>query len=121
MGFVAVWAVLGAVGAAIAVWRTGHAGLGAAISVLLGPLGWLLAFCLPDVRARCANCRAVIDPQAFVCQHCGKRLRSDTSIMANVQHESTEAAFCMKCGVDGVSTAELGRMVYYCTRCGRKL
>lgn len=53
----------------------GRPGDGAAFGVLLGPLGWIVACFLSDLRWRCPECRREIPRGAFVCCHCHLRFR----------------------------------------------
>ena len=48
-------------------------GGGAVFGAILGPLGWLLIFCM-DERPRCPECRGKVFHKATRCCHCGAQL-----------------------------------------------
>ena len=52
----------------------GRAGTGMLLALILGPLGWLIIFCLDDRRPRCPHCAEVVQAEATLCPHCGRRL-----------------------------------------------
>jgi hypothetical protein len=60
-------------GAVIGKFR-GRAFVGGLVGLLLGPVGWLLILLGPDHRAKCPECRGVIDPRAKRCPHCREPL-----------------------------------------------
>lgn len=60
-----------AIGAAIGRAAKGRPGVGAFLGALLGPLGWIVVLLFKDLRARCPECRRVIDPVARKCGGCG--------------------------------------------------
>jgi hypothetical protein len=74
--------------AAILVWVLVNAGIGGALgklrnqvangamlSVVLGPVGWIGVFCLPDLRPTCPECLGVVILGATRCRHCGIEIR----------------------------------------------
>src|SRR5437773_11768956 len=66
------WVACGLVGQLIA--RTRGAREGFTISVLLGPLGWLLVALRPDTRTKCSQCFGVVPQFATKCMHCGSQI-----------------------------------------------
>ena len=46
--------------------------LGWLLGLLLGPIGWLIVLTLPDARARCRECGAVLNRGARRCAGCGE-------------------------------------------------
>jgi hypothetical protein len=70
----AVWVAVNAlIGFGLGKLR-GQTGSAVALAVLLGPLGWLLIFCLHDARPKCPECGGVVVPNARKCRHCGSGL-----------------------------------------------
>jgi hypothetical protein len=63
-----------AVGAIIGGHFQGRPILGAVLGFLFRSIGWIMIFCFPDPRRRCAACRAVAGAQATDCGRCGRRL-----------------------------------------------
>lgn len=44
---------------------------GMILSLFLGPIGWLVILLGPDYRAKCPECKGVIEPDARRCKYCG--------------------------------------------------
>ena len=66
---VAGWLILALLGAAIGA-RKGAALTSFVLTLLLGPIGILVALISSGNRVSCPACRAKIDPKATVCMHC---------------------------------------------------
>jgi hypothetical protein len=56
--------------------RKNEVGAAIAISILLGPIGWLLALVSPGNLRKCPFCAEGVKPEAKVCRHCGRELPS---------------------------------------------
>lgn len=54
--------------------KRGRVGDSIALSIFLGPIGWLLILFGPDERTRCPECREVVQPGARRCKHCGVQI-----------------------------------------------
>lgn len=116
IGVLGALCVSAVIGGLIAQLLNGRAGSGLLLGLLLGPLGWVIVFFLEDKRKRCPACRSVIDGQATVCPHCA------TPLIATSQGSTQdEEPFCVKCGVDGLKTVEMGMTIAICPSCGQKL
>jgi hypothetical protein len=69
--------------------------------LLLGPLGWLITFLLPDQRYKCPECHGPIEEGVRRCRHCGvdliavkeKELSRVNLEKAKVNHELTELKY----------------------------
>ena len=74
-GYIAFWVLFGGlVGAAIGSTRR-QIFSGLVWGVILGPIGWVIVFMLPDLRAKCPECRGSLpDAQVRRCRHCGSEL-----------------------------------------------
>ena len=70
--------VCGLIGALIGSRRCA-ARSGFAISVLLGPIGWIVAG-LIDERPRCGRCRSRIEPDAEMCPYCRADFRPRAAV-----------------------------------------
>ncbi len=57
----------------------GRVGTGMLLSLFLGPLGWLIVLCLADLRPRCPHCAEVVQAEAALCPHCGRKLLKSAS------------------------------------------
>src|SRR6266496_3711323 len=44
------------------------------LSILLGPIGWLIAALSSGNLRKCPHCAEFVKPEATVCRHCGKEL-----------------------------------------------
>src|SRR6266536_483013 len=44
------------------------------LSILLGPIGWLIAALSRGNLRKCPHCAEFMKPEAKVCRHCGKEL-----------------------------------------------
>src|SRR6266702_863413 len=44
------------------------------LSILLGPIGWLIAALSSGNLPKCPHCAEFVKPEATVCRHCGKDL-----------------------------------------------
>lgn len=62
-----------AVGYAIGKERN-NVGTSVFISVLLGPVGWIIAFISKEGLRKCPFCSESIKPDAKVCRYCGREL-----------------------------------------------
>jgi DNA-directed RNA polymerase subunit RPC12/RpoP len=49
----------------------GQPGVGVAVSVLLGPIGWIAILVSSDMRPKCSECGGVVVLGARKCMHCG--------------------------------------------------
>ena len=41
------------------------------VSVLLGPIGWIIALCLSPKGRKCPQCAEIVKQDALVCRYCG--------------------------------------------------
>jgi predicted amidophosphoribosyltransferase len=110
LGVLCVSAVIGGL---IAYLLNGRVGAGLLWGFLLGPLGWLIVFFLEDRRKRCPACRSIVDALATVCPRCKAKQFPKPS--------TEEEPFCMKCGVEGLQSTEMGITTAVCPQCGQKL
>lgn len=62
--------VFGLIGALIGKQK-GRAQAGFWWGFFLGIFGWLIVALGPDVRPKCTECKAPVDPEATKCRHCG--------------------------------------------------
>lgn len=69
---VIVWGCIGGIGALIGIAKEA-AGLGFLLSVLLGPIGWLVTFAM-DGRKQCPACNVRLNGSPSVCPGCRARL-----------------------------------------------
>lgn len=68
-----LWGIGGAlIGAIIGKHFRDHAGGGALLGLLLGPLGWVLVFVLKDNRQKCPHCMSAVPQGATACKSCGR-------------------------------------------------
>ncbi|MFN7609578.1 MAG: zinc ribbon domain-containing protein [bacterium] len=77
-----IWIAIGFVGALIAKNKGNSSCLGMIISLILGPIGLLIVFFLPDNEwgklkrsghtKQCPYCAEYVRPDAQVCKHCGR-------------------------------------------------
>jgi len=44
------------------------------LSILFGPIGWLIAALSPGNLRKCPHCAELVKPEATVCGHCGREL-----------------------------------------------
>ena len=52
-------------------------GNGFMLGILLGPLGWILACSVSDIRPKCRSCLGVINDGAKICVNCGSDLKGN--------------------------------------------
>jgi len=69
--FVVFWLIIGAVVGGLIGAKHNQAGSGIVWGALLGPIGWIITFALPDERPKCPECLGAIPEGARRCQHCG--------------------------------------------------
>ncbi len=86
------------VGCLIGSLTKGRGGAGFWLGFFLGPLGWIIAALIADHRVIIKS----------------RSLHSAPPV-------ATGEAFCVGCGVDGVSTVEMGAVRWSCPSCGRAL
>jgi hypothetical protein len=86
------------------------------LGFFLGPLGLVLIFFLSDGRHRCPACQSVVDRKAAICPKCQNQL-----IKPKIVRTLEDEAFCMKCGLDGIKTIEMGEVVATCPQCKQRL
>ena len=67
----AMAAVFGTVGK-LAGDRKGRPYTGVAFGLAIGPIGWLLTLCLPDINRKCPACFGSVPDEATRCRHCGQ-------------------------------------------------
>lgn len=73
------WGLFGGlIGAILGKYFRNHAGGGALLGLLLGPLGWVLVFVLKDNRFKCPHCRSPVVQGATVCRSCGRDIDPST-------------------------------------------
>jgi hypothetical protein len=48
-----------------------------ALSVILGPIGWLVALAIKGQVRKCPFCAELVRPEANVCKHCGRDLPAE--------------------------------------------
>ncbi|MEX2306209.1 MAG: hypothetical protein WD738_01370 [Pirellulales bacterium] len=106
------------IGGLLALALNGRVGMGLLLGFLLGPIGWAIIFFLEDKRRRCPACRGIVDRRASVCLHCARPLAAESS-RSHVAVD--DEPFCVKCGVDGLKTVEMGVVTAVCPKCGQKL
>ena len=70
-----------AIGAALSIWREYDEPLGGAMmSVLLGPIGWLMILFGEDQRPVCPECGGRARPGFKRCRHCGELLPTPSKL-----------------------------------------
>jgi predicted nucleic acid-binding Zn ribbon protein len=114
-GWVVVWVVLnGAIGAALGGVFRGQAVQGAAVAIVLGPIGWIGVFGLRDVRPKCPECRGVIVQGAKRCRHCGVAFGVKTAPRNALNVK------CPECGARGFVVDPPEDAEGVCQDCGAK-
>jgi hypothetical protein len=74
MEIIVFWAIINAlVGAAIGQSKNA-VGQCIAICILLGPIGWIIAFVIEGDVRKCPFCAENVQPAALVCPHCRRDL-----------------------------------------------
>ena len=71
MEILAIWLLLGTAAAIVAAGRGANGCLWFLLGVLLGPIGFALAF---TTGVRCPNCDSRISQNAVLCPRCGKHV-----------------------------------------------
>ena len=72
--WIVLWIVINAaIGYAIGKERN-NIGVSVFISVLLGPIGWIIALISKEGLRKCPFCSESIKPDAKVCRYCGRDL-----------------------------------------------
>ncbi len=105
--FIFFWLIVGAgVGGLIGATRN-NVGSGVVWGALLGPIGWIIVFCL-DNRPKCKECREPINQGATRCSHCGfdnsarrsevppikSRVRVENKARSTMNTEDKKCPFC---------------------------
>ena len=114
------WCLFAVVGAMLSVKYNGRPIEGFLLGFFLGPIGWAIVLFLEDRRKHCPACKGVISEGASVCLHCHHNLGEKTQ-RELLEQALSEEPFCIKCGVDGLTSMEMGQVVSICPKCGFKL
>lgn len=69
-----LWAIIVVIGAAVGHYLRNRGLAGFLITLVLGPLGWLVVLLFEDHRKKCPDCRSTVDPLAKKCARCGAAL-----------------------------------------------
>jgi len=69
-----LWFALGAGIGGLIGRKRGRVYSGIVWGFLLGPLGWLVLYALPNLGPKCPECLAPIDRAARKCRHCGSEI-----------------------------------------------
>jgi hypothetical protein len=104
------WALLGAIGAAIGQSR-GRPLAGFLWGCCLGPLGWLIIGCGPNLtpRQQCPACLGWVPPGAVKCLHCAEPLPPPAA--------TASAARCPVCGATNLCSQAERTHGLRCRRC----
>lgn len=100
----------------------GRAGEGIGLSLVLGPIGWLLVLCGPDLRLKCPWCKGALpDAEASRCMHCGQPIEAVKEQPATVYEDREQLGRavrvqCPACGAQ-TETKDLTTGVR-CVECG---
>lgn len=95
LGYVFSWGLIGLLVGWLAGERRGDRYTGAALGVLLGPIGWLITLCGDDKREKCPECGGVLAPGARRCMHCGSVVRLSSE---EVKEKYGVQVKCPACG-----------------------
>lgn len=69
------WLVCAGVGSIVGGRTVGHPVVGFLISLVFGPVGWVLVLIVADERRRCHDCTSYAHARATHCHRCGAQLR----------------------------------------------
>ena len=105
---VTIWLLCGVAAAVVASNRGANGCLWFALGIVLGPIGFALAF---TTGQPCPHCASRISSQAAICPRCGRPLAE----LKPVGPAATPPRFCNRCG------APHGRDSRFCPGCGQKL
>jgi hypothetical protein len=73
--------------------RRGRGMTGALLSIVLGPLGWLIVIIMPDAnKAACPACRTMIPFDASICANCRTAVYFNSVQGVFMEKKSTVAA-----------------------------
>jgi hypothetical protein len=73
-GWSIFWLIINAIVGAMIGQRNNDVAGSIIISILLGPIGWLIALLSKGKLRKCPFCAESIKPEAKVCRHCGREL-----------------------------------------------
>ena len=70
-------AFVGAVIGALIGSTRNQAGNGLILGMLLGPIGWIITLCLPNLCFQCPHCKGSLPDESVTrCRHCGAELKA---------------------------------------------
>src|SRR6059058_4177506 len=73
-GWFIFWLIINAIVGAMIGQRNNDVAGSIIVSILLGPIGWLIALLSKGNLRKCPFCAESIKPEAKVCRHCGREL-----------------------------------------------
>ncbi len=90
-----VWIPLNILAGAAFGKMRGRVGVSIVLSLLLGPIGWLVVFLGADKRPKCPSCAEPIKPEAKVCSHCHEDLsKPHRKASVPVSSDQRKCPFC---------------------------
>jgi hypothetical protein len=114
MTIIAVLLLFGVCASVVAKKRGGNEIAWFFAGLLLGPIGWALAFTV-DNHYRCPFCREAVRPEATRCPRCQSALAgkpAPTPVYSRTQSSVQPPRFCRTCGQPVASTSR------FCAGCG---